>query len=86
MNLNKQNLINKIIYRARYRGTKEMDIFITSFVESIIDRLSIEELNDLNKIINLNDEQILNLCNNDSKYQVFNKNIVLRLKNFKKNL
>ena len=29
MNLNKQNLINKIRYRSQYRGTKEMDIFTT---------------------------------------------------------
>ena len=32
MNLNKQNLINKIIYRASYRGTKEMDILMIGFV------------------------------------------------------
>ncbi len=36
MNSNKQNLINKIVYRAQYRGTKEMDILLTSFVNSII--------------------------------------------------
>ena len=28
MNSNKQNLINKILYRSQYRGTKEMDIFV----------------------------------------------------------
>ena len=36
MDSNKQNLINKIIYRSQYRGTKEMDIFVSSFVKSII--------------------------------------------------
>ena len=36
MNLNKQNLINKIKYRSQYRGTKEMDIFVNSFVNKII--------------------------------------------------
>ena len=41
MNSNKQNIINKIIYRSQYRGTKEMDIFVSSFVKSIIDSLSI---------------------------------------------
>ena len=39
MDSNKQNLINKILYRAQYRGTKEMDIFVTKFVKSIIDNL-----------------------------------------------
>ena len=44
MNSNKQNLINKIIYRSQYRGTKEMDIFVSSFVKSIIDSLSFDDL------------------------------------------
>ena len=39
MDSNKQNLINKILYRAQYRGTKEMDIFVSKFVNSIIDNL-----------------------------------------------
>ena len=43
MNSNKQNLINKIIYRSQYRGTKEMDIFVSSFVKSIIDTLSFDD-------------------------------------------
>ena len=29
-------LKNKIRYRASYRGTKEMDILLTSFINSII--------------------------------------------------
>ena len=41
MNSKKQNLINKIIYRSQYRGTKEMDIFVSGFVKSIIDSLSV---------------------------------------------
>ena len=53
MNSNKQNLINKIIYRSQYRGTKEMDIFVSSFVKSIIDSLSIDDLKDLDKKLNL---------------------------------
>ena len=44
MDSNKQNLINKILYRAQYRGTKEMDIFVTKFVNSIIDNLDHKEL------------------------------------------
>ena len=32
MDSNKQNLINKILYRAQYRGTKEMDIFVSKSV------------------------------------------------------
>ena len=39
MTLNKEDLKNKIIYRASYRGTKEMDILMTAFVKSLIDDL-----------------------------------------------
>ena len=59
MNSNKQNLINKIIYRSQYRGTKEMDIFVSGFVKSIIDSLSFDDLVDLDKLVNMNDEDII---------------------------
>ena len=39
MSQNKEDLKNKIIYRASYRGTKEMDILMTAFVKSFIDEL-----------------------------------------------
>ena len=52
MNLNKQNLINKIKYRSQYRGTKEMDIFVNSFVNKIINDLYFDQLEQLNKLIN----------------------------------
>ena len=58
MNSNKQNLINKIKYRSHYRGTKEMDFFLSSFVDSIINDLNYNELEHLNRLVNLNDEQI----------------------------
>ena len=65
MNSNKQNLINKIIYRSQYRGTKEMDIFVSSFVKSIIDTLSFDDLVDLDKLINMNDEDIIKISKNE---------------------
>ena len=58
MNSNKQNLINKIIYRSQYRGTKEMDILLGKFVKSIIESLDIDDLQDLDLLINMNDEDI----------------------------
>ena len=65
MNLNKQNLINKIIYRSQYRGTKEMDIFVSSFVKSIIDSLSFDDLVDLDNLVNMNDEDIIKISKNE---------------------
>ena len=58
MNSNKQNLINKIIYRSQYRGTKEMDLFINKFVKSIIQDLDLNLLEELNKVVNLDDEDL----------------------------
>ena len=69
MNSNKQNLINKIIYRSQYRGTKEMDIFVSGFVKSIIDSLSIDDLRDLDKLVNMNDEDISKISKNEMSFE-----------------
>ena len=69
MNSNKQNLINKIIYRSQYRGTKEMDIFVSGFVKSIIDSLSIDDLKDLDILVNMNDEDISKISKNEMSFQ-----------------
>ena len=69
MNSNKQNLINKIIYRSQYRGTKEMDIFVSGFVKSIIDSLSIDDLKDLDTLINMSDEDISKISKNEMSFE-----------------
>tara|TARA_B100001175_G_scaffold315480_1_gene327113 strand:+ start:4458 stop:4712 length:255 start_codon:yes stop_codon:yes gene_type:complete len=82
MNSNKQNLINKIKYRSQYRGTKEMDLFINKFVNSIIHSLNLNQLEELNNLINLGDEQLANIS-----LQKIKKNenkVILLLKEFKK--
>ena len=81
MNSNKQNLINKIIYRSQYRGTKEMDIFVSSFVKSIIDSLSFDDLVDLDILVNMNDEDIIKISKNEIIFK--NKKILTLLINFK---
>ena len=69
MNSNKQNLINKIIYRSQYRGTKEMDIFVSGFVKSIIDSLSIHDLKDLDTLVNMSDEDISKISKNEMSFE-----------------
>ena len=76
MNSNKQNLINKIIYRSQYRGTKEMDIFVSGFVKSIIDSLSFDDLVDLDKLVNMNDEDFIKISKNE---MIFKNNKILKL-------
>ena len=81
MNSNKQNLINKIMYRSQYRGTKEMDIFVSGFVKSIIDSLSIDDLKDLDLLVNMNDEDISKISKNQMSFE--NKKILKLLIDFK---
>ena len=67
MSLNKEDLKNKIIYRSSYRGTKEMDIMVSSYVKKIINDLSYDELVLLDKIINLDDESFVRVFKNINK-------------------
>ena len=81
MNSNKQNLINKIKYRSHYRGTKEMDIFLSTFVDEIINDLNLNELEQLNNLVNLNDEEIISISKGSLKIDI-DKKILNLLSNF----
>ena len=83
MNSNKQNLINKIIYRSQYRGTKEMELFISKFVKSIIQDLDINLLEELNKLVNLDDEELMKVSDKD--FMKNDNKVISLLKEFKKN-
>ncbi len=83
MDSNKQNLINKILYRAQYRGTKEMDIFVSKFVNSIIDNLDYKELVSLDRLINFDDETLVNLCLGKNSKDFEDKIILEKLIEFK---
>ncbi len=63
---NKEELKNKIIYRASYRGSKEMDILMISFVNSIIHELNLEQLNQLDNFVNIDDEKLISIKNDES--------------------
>ena len=58
---NKEELKNKILYRASYRGTKEMDIMMTKFVKFIIHDLNIDDLKELDLLVNQDDETLISL-------------------------
>ena len=76
MSSNKEDLKNKIIYRASYRGTKEMDILMLGFVRNIINRLSIEELEALNSFVNLDDELLISIKKKESLLNFSDKNLL----------
>ena len=75
MKINKDDIKKRIIYRASYRGTKEMDVLISSFVASIINKLNYEELADLESFVNLSDEDLIKMNKNfsDEKKEILNK-------------
>ena len=56
MSLDIDDLKNKIIYRSSYRGTKEMDILLKSFVKDNINELNNEELEYLLNLLNIDDD------------------------------
>ena len=63
---NKLEILKKrLIYRASYRGTKEMDILLSKFVNKYINKLDENLLLELEKFLNFEDEIILNFYNNN---------------------
>ena len=77
-------LKNKIKYRSSYRGTKEMDILLNSFVSSIINTLTVSELLKLDDFLNCKDEDIYNFYLNDNPIASYDEKKILNLfKNFK---
>ena len=79
-----ETLKKKIIYRANYRGTKEMDILLSKFVDKYINSFSKDELYDLFKFLNMEDEIIYSFYQTKKLDKKFNKNKVLELfSNFK---
>ena len=51
-------LKKKIIYKSSYRGIKELDIILRSFVKKHINNLNITDLNDLFDFLSNNDDDI----------------------------
>ena len=74
----------KLIYRAAYRGTKEMDILLSSFVNKHIDLFDKNHLLELDKFLNFEDEIILNFYHNNVIKKNIDKNKISKIfKNFK---
>ena len=72
----------KLLYRASYRGTKEMDILLTSFVKKNIDNFDTSELQELEKFLNFDDEIIYDFYNCDLARKNIEKNKIFKI--FKK--
>ena len=64
-------LKKKLLYRSSYRGTKEMDILLSNFVNKYINEFNEFYLNELEIFLNFEDEVILNCY----QYNLIEKNI-----------
>ena len=74
----------RLIYRASYRGTKEMDILLSNFVNKYIDEFDEILLTELEKFLNYDDELILNFYHYDIIKDKINENKISKLfKSFK---
>ena len=82
---NKLEILKKrLIYRASYRGTKEMDILLSTFVNKYIDTFDEALLLELEIFLNYEDEIIFNFYNYDIIKKKIDENKVAKIfKNFK---
>ena len=77
---NKLEIIKKkLIYRAGYRGTKEMDILLSSFVNKYINDFDEDLLAELEKFLDFEDEIILNFYNFNLVEKEIDQNKVSRI-------
>ena len=75
-------LKKKIVYKSSYRGIKELDIILRSFVSKYLNKLNFEELTDLFDFLDNNDEDIYKFKQGIKKNKKIKNNNVTNL--FKK--
>ena len=81
---NKEILKKQIVYRSCHRGTKEMDLLLGNFVKKYISTFNNEEIDDLNKLLMIDDEIIRAwYYENDSKAIIEKTKVSELLRNFK---
>ena len=84
MNIDIDNLKKRILYRSQYRGTREMDKLLYSFVSKIINKMDKEKLFSLEKFLDIDDEKLYKFYNNIDESLKFEDKYILNLfKNFK---
>ena len=78
------SLKKKIKYRSEYRGIKEMDLILGSFVKKYVDTFTYDELLDLYKILEKDDDTIFKwYLGNENNKEITENNVSNLLKNFK---
>tara|TARA_B100001027_G_scaffold200860_1_gene160508 strand:- start:45 stop:302 length:258 start_codon:yes stop_codon:yes gene_type:complete len=84
MSINIDQLKKKIIYRSNYRGTKEMDKLLGTFIKKNINYLNYNELVDLDNLLNIDDTNLYNYyIGAKTDFEIENNKVNLLFKNFK---
>ena len=79
-----EQIKKKIIYRSNYRGTKEMDKLLGAFTSKYLDQLNNEDLKELIKLLEIDDNNLYNFYNGLNTNIDFEDNKINKLfKNFK---
>ena len=77
-------LRKKILYRSEYRGIKEMELLLNSFVKKHINDFSIVELKQLDDLLNFDDDNLFKwYLNKKVEIKIPNNKVSKLLKNFK---
>ncbi len=86
MSLKIEELKKKIIYRSSYRGNKEMDIILKSFISEYIDKLRDDELKILYDFLDIDDDTLYKFKNGlETNLELPTNRITQLFKNFKIN-
>ena len=83
MTTNIEQIKKKIIYRSNYRGTKEMDKLLGAFTNKYLDQLDYEDLYELIKLLEIDDNNLYNFYNGlDTNIEFEDNKINNLFKNF----
>tara|TARA_B100000287_G_C20247457_1_gene628711 strand:+ start:375 stop:626 length:252 start_codon:yes stop_codon:yes gene_type:complete len=77
--MNNSELKKKIIYRSNYRGSKEMDVLISSFVKKVINSIDEKQLIQLDELVNLDDETLSKINGGSNKILNNKNNEIIKL-------
>ena len=83
MNNDTDNLKKRLIYRSQYRGTKEMDKLVGSFVQTNIDKFNDIQLEELEKFLEIDDDTLYKFYNNQvTEVELVKSEIIKLFKDF----
>ena len=83
MTVDIEQIKKKIIYRSNYRGTKEMDKLLGAFTNKYLDQLDDQDLDELIKLLEIDDNNLYNFYNGlDTNIEFEDNKINNLFKNF----